>query len=101
MNSFLHKYFDDKKLFEEILVYQKNIVKNPFSKGVVLELDYDFYSYFLGIYQNDYKNLEERKNSIRIDSSATPHDLPEYAKKIVWYGRKGGQNIIKKIEYID
>ena len=101
MNSFLEKYFDNKNLFEEILVYQKNIVKNPFSKGVVLGLNYDFYDYFSGIYQNNYKPLEERKHSIKIDSSLTPSNLPEYAKKIVWYGRKGGQNIIKKIEYID
>ena len=53
------------------------------------------------IYQNNYKPLEERKHGIKIDSSSTPDDLPEYAKKIVWYGRKGGQNIIKKIKYLN
>lgn len=101
MNSFLEGYFTDKKLFEELLSYQKNIVKNPFSKGAVLELDYDFYSYFSNVYQNNYKPLEKRKHRLKIDSSLTPSDLPEYAKKIVWYGRKGGQNIIKKTEYLD
>lgn len=98
---FLKKYFDDEKLFEELLSYQKNIVKNPYSEGTVLELDFDFYSYFSRIYKNVYVPLEKKKNTIKIDSSDTPSDLPEYAKKIVWYGRKGGQNIIKKIEYIN
>lgn len=101
MNGFLKKYFDDEMLFSELLSYQKNIVKNPFSKGAVLHLNYDFYSYFSSVYQNDYKPLEIKKHSLKIDSSDTPEDLPEYAKKIVWYGRKGGQNIIKKIEYIN
>ncbi len=98
---FLKKYFDDEKLFEELLSYQKNIVKNPYSEGTVLELDFDFYSYFSRVYKNVYVPLEKKKNTIKIDSSDTPSDLPEYAKKIVWYGRKGGQNIIKKIEYIN
>ncbi len=101
MNNFLKKYFDDEMLFSELLSYQKNIVKNPFSKGCVLNLNYDFYSYFSSVYQNDYKPLEIKKHSLKIDSSDTPEDLPEYAKKIVWYGRKGGQNIIKKIKYIN
>ena len=101
MNNFLKKYFDDEMLFSELLSYQKNIVKNPFSKGCVLSLNYDFYSYFSSVYQNDYKPLEIKKHSLKIDSSDTPEDLPEYAKKIVWYGRKGGQNIIKKIKYLN
>ncbi len=101
INEFLEKYFDDKVLFENLINYQKNIVKSPFSKGCELELEYDFYFYFRSVYENRYHPLVKRKHRIKIDSSDTPSDLPEYAKKIVWYGRKGGQNIIKKIEYID
>ncbi len=98
---FLEKYFDDIELFEELLIYQKNIVKNPYSKGTVLSFSYDFYSYFSKIYKNSFTPLEKKKITIKIDSFDTPSDLPEYAKKVVWYGRKGGQNIIKKIEYIN
>ncbi len=99
--SFLEKYFDDEELFEELLSYQKGIVKNPYSKGSVLSFNYDFYTYFSNIYKDNYAPLERRKNSIKINSSDTPSDLPEYAKKVVWYGRKGGQIIIKRIEYIN
>lgn len=98
--EFLRKYFDDEKLFEDIISYQKSIVKNPYSKGAVLTLGYDFYDYFSNIYNNNYKPLEKKNHIIKIDSGDTPSDLPEYAKKVVWYGRKGGQNIIKKIEYL-
>ncbi len=98
---FLKSYFDDAELFRQLLTYQKNIVKNPYSKGGVFDFEYDFYEYFSNVYNNCYEKLEKRKNRIRIDSSDTPSELPEYGKKIVWYGRKGGQNIIKKIEYLD
>lgn len=98
---FLEKYFDDTGLFSDLLNYQKNIVKNPYSKGCTITLGYDFYKFFSDIYENNYRPLEFRTHTIKIDSSSTPVQLPEYAKKVIWFGRKGGQNIIKKIDYID
>lgn len=97
--SFIAKYFDDSKLFEDLMIYQKNIVKNPWSKGCTVTLDYDFYKFYSDIYSNSYKPLEYGRRTIVIDSSDTPVQLPEYAKKVVWFGRKGGQNIIKKVSY--
>lgn len=97
---FLKKYFDDAELFSDLLNYQKNIVKNPYSKGCTINLNYDFYKFFSDIYENVYQPLEYKKHTIRIDSSDTPEQLSEYAKKVIWFGRKGGQNIITKIDYI-
>ncbi len=99
IQGFIKEYFDDEKLFSQLLSYQKNIVKNPYSKGCSLSLDFDFYKYFSDIYENDYRPLEAKSHILEIDSRDTPEDLPQYAKKVVWYGRKGGQNIIKKIKY--
>ena len=97
--SFIAKYFDDAKLFADLMIYQKNIVKNPWSKGCTVTLDYDFYKFYSDIYSNSYKPLEYGRRTMEIDSSDTPVQLPEYAKKVVWFGRKGGQNIIKKVSY--
>ena len=97
---FLKKYFDGSELFSDLLNYQKNIVKNPYSKGCTINLNYDFYKFFSNIYENVYQPLEFKKNTIRINASDTPEQLPEYAKKVIWFGRKGGQNIITKIDYI-
>ena len=101
IRQFLEKYFNDPVLFADLLDYQKEIVKNPYSKGSELTLDYDFYKFFSDIYENSYHPLEFRSHTIRIDSSSTPENLPEYAKKVVWFGRKGGQNIITDISYIE
>ncbi len=96
----LRSYFDDPVIFKDLLSYQKSILKTPYSKGTDLNLNYDFHKYYTDIYENNYSPLKKLKHTITIDSSDTPSELEEYAKKIVWYGRKGGQNIIKKVNYI-
>ncbi len=98
--EFIKSYFDNKKLFSQLLLYQKSVLKTPYSKGCQLNLEYDFYKYFINVYKNSYSPLEPLVNTLLIDSSDTPDDLAEYAKKVIWFGRKGGQNIIKEIKYI-
>ncbi len=100
IESFLKDYFDNDMLFKDLLVYQKNIIKTPYTKESILCQQFDFYSYFLDIYKNKYSPLKRQRTNIHIDSSDTPENFEEYAKKIIWYGRKGGQNIIKNVNYI-
>lgn len=99
--SIIKKYFDDPTVFGELLSYQKNIIKIPYSKGCILRQNFDFYNYFLKIYENSYISLKNQKTTIRIDSSDTPENMEAYARKVIWYGRKGGQNIIKNVTYIE
>ncbi len=100
MKLFLKNYFDNDTLFEELFTYQKNIIKTPYSKGCTICQKYDFYNYFSNIYKNSYSPLKVQKNKIHIDSSDTPKNFEKYAKEVIWYGRKGGQNIIKNVNYI-
>ncbi len=95
----IKKYFLDEDLFSDILKYQKEVVKTPYSTGAVLELEYDWYDYFSNIYNNTYKPLKKVKNTVEIDNSEVPQNLPEYAKNTIWFGRRGGQNISSKISY--
>ena len=98
--QFLEKYFDGDDLFDQLLSYQKAVVKNPYNKRLILSLDFDFYSYFTGIYSDSYKPLEKKKNTLEFDLSDISSNLPEFAKNTIWFGRKGGQNIVSKIKYI-
>lgn len=101
IQSFAGSFFDNSVLFEDILKYQAAVVKNPYHKIIRLELNYDFYQFFSGIYNGNYKPLYSQKNKIVIDSSEVSDNLIEYARNTVWFGRKGGQNIITKINYED
>lgn len=100
ITQFLGKYFVGDHLFDQLLSYQKAVVKNPYNKRLILSLDFDFYSYFTGIYSDSYKPLEKKKNTLEFDLSDISSNLPEFAKNTIWFGRKGGQNIVSKIKYI-
>ncbi len=97
---FADKFISDKALLSDILKYQKAVVKNPYSKRSELELQYDFYKFFTEIYNGNYSALIKRENKISLDSEEVSADLIEFAKDTVWFGRKGGQNIISKINYM-
>lgn len=100
IRSFVKGYIDEDELLEDIFNYQVSVVKNPYSKKVILDLKYDFYKFFTDVYNGNSGVLERRDNRIALDSSEVSDNLAEYAKNTVWFGRKGGQNIITKIKYI-
>lgn len=99
IREFVNDFIDDKELAEDILNYQSSVVKNPYSKRKEVELNYDFYKFFSDVYLGNICSLEKKKNIIVIDSTEVSDNLVEYARETVWFGRKGGQNIITKIRY--
>ena len=101
IRSFVKNYIENADLFEDLFSYQSAVVKNPYSKKAVLDLKYDFYKYFTDIYNGHVGSLIKRQNRIVIDSSEISDNLVEYARETVWFGRKGGQNIVTKIKYAD
>ncbi len=101
IRDFVKDYIESTDLFEDLFNYQSAVVKNPYSKKAVLDLRYDFYKYFADVYNGHVGSLVKKQNRIVIDSSEISDNLVEYARETVWFGRKGGQNIITKIMYID
>lgn len=101
IKSVISEYFDDEFLFEELFEYQKSIVKTPYTRVKTLDLSFDFYTYFTDVYNNEYKPLVKKDNTLKIDMTDIPTEPAEYAAKTIWYGRKGGQNITTNITRID
>ena len=85
----------------ELMAYQNAVIKKPFSKGGVLEFGYDFYDYFKAIYANDYRALKKVDTKLNFNLVGVPQKFEDYAKKIVWYGRRGGQIIVSDISYME
>lgn len=99
-DGFLKQFFNDDDLYNQLISYQKSVIKTPYSLSGQLEFDYDFYKYFTNIYKNNYSVLEKKHIILLVDSSDIPTDFAEYGKRVIWYGRKGGWNIITNIKYI-
>lgn len=100
IGAFLKSRFDDERLYGQLFEYQKAIIKTPYSADCELKLNYDFYRYFRNIYENSYSPPEKGSFTVKVNASGIPRDLTEYAEKIIWFGRKGGQNIITDITVI-
>lgn len=101
IREFLLPFFRDRELFDDLLTYQNAIVKTPQSVPQTLSLRYDWYAYFAGIYERDYGSLQKKNVALRIDPGEIRKTLPEFAVHTIWFGRRGGQNIVKDIRYAD
>ena len=99
--AFLASFFDDKALFDDIKRYQQTVVKTPMSVPVTLHFHYDWYRYFKAVYLNSYQALQKTQNTLHFDPGYIDTDLQRFAIHTVWYGRRGGQNIISDIRYVD
>ena len=92
IRSFLEKYFDDKKLFDNLFAYQKSVVKLPFKENIVIETDYDFKNYFRNILCGNSASLECRK-CVNFIPTVRCNSWLDYARYVIWYGRKDSRNI--------
>ena len=98
---FLASFFDDNELFEDIKLYQQTVVKTPVSVPVTLHFHYDWHRYFKAVYLNSYEPLQKAENTLNFNPGLIYKDLPRFAIHTVWYGRRGGQNIISDIRYLN
>lgn len=94
IKAFLKQYFDDEALFEDLLGYQKNIIAAFGSEDKELDFEYDWLDYFSDIISMEKRFPEKRKIRLRFEPSYQ-NDWFEYAKKIVWYGKRDNRTIVK------
>ena len=88
MLPFLKSFKMDEQIFEQLLRYQKEIICLPQKDTVSLHLDYDFYNYFEDIYLGKYHPLKAVKNQLTLQSWKQIKTWEEYAREIIWYGKR-------------
>jgi len=98
IQSFIDLFDIDAGHISELMDYQKNIVKAISAPDFDMYFEYDWHRYFSGIQNNDYTPLIKRKNRMSVKTHSAFDSLTEYAVNVVWYGRKGGQNLYSDIE---
>lgn len=98
---FLKSFDIDHVLFEDLLSYQKGVLREPSIEETTMTLEYDLHSYFESIYRGSAKSLEKKNNTLKLTDTMVTKSWIEYGKNIVWYG-KFGCNFYKdraKIKY--
>ena len=82
----------DKGLLGDIMNYQRHIVVDPYSsKRFTFDLGHNLHDYFLNALLGERIPLTRGNHVLTVTGDAEYNgDLPSYAQKVVWYGRKGG-----------
>lgn len=100
IKDFLLEFGIESDIFNDLLKYQKSIIKMPGIKQHCIELGYDFSTYFKHIYTNSPLPLQKRRNRLELIDSKMPDDWKNYSKFVIWYGRKGEKNLYKNTNII-
>ncbi|MBQ2828652.1 MAG: hypothetical protein IJF20_05340 [Clostridia bacterium] len=91
--DFLASFGIEEKVMKELMSYQKNLIVTPFGNDVEETYNYDWKEYFYNILANKEATLEKKETSLRFFATDVPADWENYAKKIIWYGRRNKKTI--------
>jgi len=97
IEPFLRRFNLEEGLYQNLLRYQKEMMKAHRVSERDIVLDYDFHSYFSKIYLNDYHPLEKRGNTTHARDTDCAKDWEDYAQRVVWYGRLGGKSLFEDV----
>ena len=85
--EFLKNFNIEQHVFEELLAFQKNMLKHPFKNDTELHSDFDFLSYFTDALDGNKPSLQ--KTPVYIKSERKSYsDWETFAREVAWYGRK-------------
>ncbi len=93
MDGFLSRYIPNAAFRAEMLAYQSFMVKTVGRPASSFTGNYDWRSYFLSLRRNRRMPLVKRPVRYTVTDDLICADWPEYARKVVWYGRRGGKNL--------
>ena len=95
--EFLATFGIEKEIFEDLLNFQRNIMKKPFDSEVTIEANHNFGEYFNNLLNSKPATLKAEKLCKTV--TAKPFtNWEHYAKVVVWYGRKNSNcTYIKQI----
>ncbi|MCH5197578.1 MAG: B12-binding domain-containing radical SAM protein [Oscillospiraceae bacterium] len=88
---FLRRYIYDAALLSDLLCYQRSVILHPDNNSEEIMLHFAWRDYFNAIMENTYIPLQKRDVMYRFQSPFNVESWPEYAKQIVWYGRRNSR----------
>lgn len=91
LGCFLRAYISDPDLLKDLLVYQKAILVRPVNNGKKISVRYAWRDYFDAILENRESPLQKRNTVYLLETPFQTDNWPEYAKLIVWYGRRNAR----------
>lgn len=88
----LHRYKNiPEDIIDDLVKYQRISVKQPLKQQIKsVDLNYNIHDYVSSLLINrEDVELEKISNTVIVDNPNSYQDVKDYAREIVWYGRKG------------
>ena len=86
VTPFLEKFELEKDLLDDLINFQKNTIIDPYEKYPLnIETNYNIHELIVGS-----EKLVKQKNTYTVDGKMYNGNLYEWAKEIMWWGRKLG-----------
>lgn len=86
---YLKRYKISDDVFEDLLNYQKAIIRKPGESSVTVSLKYDIHKYISDIYINKVHHLSKNNRTLILRDSKAYYNWHDFAKYVVWYGKMG------------
>ncbi len=91
---FLKKFDIEENVFDELVKYQKFVVRLPYQEHLSEEFVYDFYTYFHKAVSASYEKLEKKKNKIDVIIPNPVYNWEDYARKVVLFAKRRGDTVV-------
>lgn len=86
---YLKSYDISNYIFEDLLLYQKSIIRRPNDEKHLINLNYDIHNYLKNIYVNNYVPLLKKEHTLLLKDSDVMDSWKDFGKFVIWYGRMG------------
>lgn len=93
IKDFIKSFFENDNAFEDLFLWQTKTVKLPFTDKIEFECGYDFKSYFSDLLCGQPATLKKARMLNTVEKTVKCKSWQDYARFIVWYGRKDSRNI--------
>ena len=89
MLNYLKSFDIQEDIFEDLLHYQKAIIRHPSDKEKIVSLHYDVHTFLNRIYTNEACQLIKKEHRLKMVDSQAYTNWQDFGKYVVWYGHMG------------
>ncbi len=101
MYGYFASVIENKQILDQLLSYQKAVLRKPNEAETECVTDFNFHDYFTDIYVNRYKPLKKGRFCTTFIDNAPVSTWEEFGKFIVWYGKMGSRSYKHEIRVTD
>lgn len=93
---FLQQFEIEQDIFKSLYIYQQNIIKLPFDCNRTFTVNHQVKEYFESSLKGEQATLKKNRTSYVIGNQTKHLSWSDYAKHVVWYGKKDSKNFFTK-----